>query len=232
MKLNKFKEIEYSNVSYAYPESKVEVLKKINIKIKLGEIVGILGESGSGKSTLIDIIMGLLKPIAGKILVDGRQITNSDYRIFTSELAAYMPQNQFILDDYLWRNITLVEEYVSVNSLLLESSIRESYLSKFISTLPNGIESIIGEKGGRISGGQAQRIALARAFYHDREIIVMDEPTSALDANTATEIMNQIIQYKGIKTIVLISHSIDLMKICDRLYTINEGFLKEFEYVE
>jgi len=181
-------------------------------------LVGIKGETGSGKSTIIKLIMGLLQPLSGKILLDGEELDISKNNI--KDKISYVPQNFYILDDTILENITFSEEISKLDQKKIESSIKLSLLDEVVSSLPKGINTIVGATGKLLSGGQAQRLAIARALYQDREILILDEATNALDSNKEKLIIQNILNLKKTKTVIIISHNSDILKVCDQILEI------------
>ena len=155
-------------------------LDNLNFEIRKNEIVGIIGTTGSGKSTLIKIIMGLIQPDGGQIIIDNKELKN--YKINGKKIG-YVPQNFYILDDTILENITFGEKKEINDFKKIEKVLKQTSLDKFINSLPNKLETIVGSNAKKISGGQAQRIALARALYRDPEILILDEATSSLCKN-------------------------------------------------
>lgn len=219
----KFKQICFENVSFRYPEADKEILSHINLTIHAGDCIGLVGKSGAGKTTLIDILLGLYQPTSGSIKIDGKGMdaNESGWR----KMTAYIPQNFFLLDDSLLCNITLQSDEKLIDKEKLKKVIKETSLEEVIQSLPQGIDTIIGEHGVKLSGGQRQRIALARAFYHDRELIIMDEATSALDSDTEAQIVETIVKMKGLKTLIVIAHGSSTLQACDKIYEVNNGSL-------
>lgn len=225
-----FHEVVLQNICFAYPSSKQFVLQGINLHIKKGEAVGFIGRSGSGKTTLINILLGFLEPQQGSILVDGEPIANK--RAWLNNFA-YIPQDIFLMDDTLKNNIALGVATDDIDMEQLELAIDMAQLQEVVQMLPNGCDTLLGEKGIRLSGGQRQRVALARTFYHDREIIVMDEATSSLDNETEHEIINTIRRLQGIKTLIVIAHRLTTVKHCNKLVRIdNNRVMKVGSYQE
>ena len=220
-----FKEIILKGVSYSYPNSNENSLNDISIKIEKGDYLGFVGPSGAGKTTLIDVLLGLLRPSKGTIEFNGKDI-QSDLQSWRAFIA-YLPQEIFLIDDSIEQNILLGEEVIDGTKNKLKDSISSSMLDKFISTLPEKMETRLGDRGVRLSGGQRQRVALARAFFHEREILVLDESTSSLDAKTEDEIIQQLLSIKGQRTIISISHRIRTLKNCDRIYRLENGKISE-----
>ena len=220
-KVPKFKELIVSNVSFKYANANVNALTNVNLSIKQGELIGIMGESGSGKTTLIDLILGLISQKSGDIEFNAMSIKNNlqEWR----SCIAYLPQQPLLIDDSIKNNIAL--GYKKIDKERLLNPIQKSKLNKLIRALPNGVESLVGENGAKISGGQRQRIALARAFYNNKQVIILDEPTSALDGKTAGDIFKELNQLKKNITIIVITHSDISLRYFDRIYQLNNGNL-------
>ena len=216
-----FESIELRDVSYAYPSRKLKVIDGLSIKIKKGDSVGIIGPSGSGKTTLLDILLGLIEVDKGSVLFNGKDLNKYDHE--WKSHVAYIPQNIFIIDNTIARNIALGEPDDLIDYTRLDNSINQSRLAELINQMPEGVNTLLGEDGIQLSGGQRQRIALARAFYHNRDILVMDEATSALDNETELEIVNEIKLLKGNKTLIVIAHRLSTVKHCDYIYRIDKG---------
>ena len=220
-----FKEIILKGVTYSYPNSSENSLNDISLKIERGDYLGFVGPSGAGKTTLIDVLLGLLRPSKGTIEFNGKDI-QSDLQSWRAFIA-YLPQEIFLIDDSIEQNILLGEEIIDGTKNKLKDSISSSMLDKFISTLPEKMDTRLGDRGVRLSGGQRQRVALARALFHEREILVLDESTSSLDAKTEDEIIQQLLSIKGQRTIISISHRIGTLKNCDRIYRLENGKISE-----
>ncbi len=214
-------EIEFSYVSYAYPESNKSFIKKLNFRIKKYECVGIKGKSGSGKSTLVDLMLGIILPDSGSILVDGENVNNC-MQSWQGKVG-FVPQSIYLLDDTIKNNIIFGDK--NIDEELLLKSVRDSNLEDFINSLDMGLEESVGERGVRLSGGQRQRIGIARALYQNPELIILDEATSALDAITEQEIANTIKSLKGVKTIIIIAHRLNTLDVCDRVLQMDDGNL-------
>ena len=216
-----FNKLSLNNISYKYPSEDKYALKDVSLDINMGDSIGIIGASGSGKSTLIDTILGFLKPQEGEIIFDGKKLEENidEWR----GNIAYIPQSILILDDTIKNNIALgvPEDQIDINQL--NNAIRMAKLSETIAELKDGVDTILGEDGIRFSGGQRQRISLARAFYHNRNVIVMDEATSALDTETEREIVNEIKFLKGKVTTVVIAHRLSTVEHCDKIYKMESG---------
>ncbi len=218
---NGFNVLSLKDVEFAYPGDLSPTLSNINLKIKKGSSVGVIGTSGAGKTTLVDVILGLLKPQNGNILFD-HTLVDDDSCDLRSEFA-YLPQDVFIIDDTLRNNIALGIPSWEIDDERLINALRKSRLEELVDKLPDGLNSIVGERGMRLSGGQRQRIAIARAIYHNKKILVMDESTSALDDQTEKEVVDEISQLKGSITLIVIAHRLTTLKHCDIIYEIDNG---------
>lgn len=223
----KFKNsLKLNGLSFKYPKRDNYILKDINLLIKKGEMIGIIGGSGSGKSTLIDIILGLHKPLGGEIVLDGKKVKNLIENNWTKNIG-YVPQRIFLIDDTIRNNIALGIHENDIDDLKIKHAIKASQLNEFIDSLPNGIDTYVGDKGIQISGGQNQRIAIARAIYNDSEILILDEATSSLDNLTEKEFIKSIEFFKYKKTIIIISHRSSSLVYCDKVFEMKEGKLLE-----
>ena len=214
-------EINLKNVSFSYPIRKEFSLSKISMNIKKGEFVGVIGKTGSGKSTLINLLIGLLKPTEGKVEVDEFNINESLKEWYKK--IGYVPQSVYLIDDTIRKNIAfgLLEENIDNN--LVKQAVEKANLNEFLNSLPNGLETIVGEKGINISGGQQQRIGIARALYRDPEILILDEATSSLDQLTEKKIIESIELLKGKKTLIVITHRLYTVESCDKIFFIDKG---------
>ena len=216
-----FQVLKLDRVSFTYPQSEFKALNEISLEINAGESIGLIGPSGSGKTTLVDMLLGLLEPQQGNIQYNGEGV-KTVLQQWRSQ-AAYIPQQVFLIDDTLRHNVAFGIDNDEIDNDRLQESLRQSKLIKVVEQLPQGVETILGENGVRLSGGQRQRVALARAFYHGRDILVMDEATSALDDQTEQEIVKEIDQLKGKKTMIVIAHRLTTLKHCDRIYKLENG---------
>ena len=215
--------IEFKNITFGFVEEQ-SVLENINLKIKKGQTIGFIGESGSGKSTLVDMIIGLHEPISGEILIDGI----NDFQISQSwrNNIGYVSQTIYLIDDSIVKNIALGIPENEINFNKVNEVLKQVQLEKFINNLELGVKTKVGERGVQLSGGQRQRIGIARALYHDPNILILDEATSALDSETEKEVMESIKNLKGDKTIIMIAHRISTLVDCDEIYKIqNKGIL-------
>lgn len=221
-----FEKISFNNVSFKYPNSGFEILKKLNFEIYKNDCLAIIGPSGSGKTTLIDLFLGLLQPTTGKIYINNKE---SDKENTLSSLSAYLPQDCLIIEDTIKKNVSLEMDDKKINLNLINQSLENANLIKFIQSLPNGLNTKLGENSFRLSGGQKQRIAIARNFYLKKEIIVMDEATSSLDDENENRVIDSLNNLRGKKTIILITHKLKLLKNFNRIFSLNEGCLTEIK---
>jgi len=217
-----FEELIIDNLTFKYQdENSPTILSHLNLRICSGETIGIIGESGSGKSTLVDLILGLLIPSNGTISVNGQPIYD-DLNTWQSRLG-YLPQSVFIYEDTLAANIAIGIPNSSINSKQLQKAIRGARLDKFVSDLPLGTQAVIGESGTRISGGQRQRLGIARILYLNSEIMLLDEPTISLDEETSTIFWETLLSQHHDETIIVVSHDSNIIERCDRVYRIGNG---------
>jgi len=224
-KNSNFSNFKLSSIQYKYPSSKDFAIDEISFSIKKGEIIGIIGKSGSGKTTLIDVILGLLKPSKGEIILNDKVISSSMRE--WQDMVAYIPQQVFVTDNTLKNNIALGEEPSNISQARIDDSILRSKLKSVVEKLPNNENTRLGENGISLSGGQKQRVSLARAIYHNREVLVMDEATSALDDETEKEVISEIKRLKGDITMIVIAHRYNTLKYCDRIYRLDNGRIVE-----
>lgn len=215
------KKINFVNVSFNY--SKKNILQNVNFEIKKNSFIGLIGETGSGKSTLCNLLLGLYKPISGQILSDDENIFKNPRSY--QNLIGYVPQNIFLLDDTIKNNIAFGIDEKDISEKNIIETIKYSSLENFVSKLPNKINQIVGERGVKISGGEKQRIGIARALYRNPKLLVLDEPTSALDGDTEKKIINEIESFKNDKTIFLITHKMENLKNADHIFKIENNKL-------
>tara|TARA_B100000767_G_scaffold250674_1_gene253079 strand:+ start:7524 stop:9305 length:1782 start_codon:yes stop_codon:yes gene_type:complete len=224
-----FQSLTLKDVAFTYTGANKKTLESINLSIQSGDFIGLIGPSGSGKTTLVDVLMGLFRIDSGSIYFNGKDI-HENINMWRRRVA-YLPQNVFLTDDTIKNNIALGAKANAINDSRLNIAIKSSRLDDLVSSLPNGIDTEIGEKGVRISGGQRQRIALARAFYFDRDFLILDESTSSLDEKIEKEIVSEINNLKGTKTLLVIAHRISTLEKCDKIFELNNGcVVKEHTY--
>jgi ABC-type multidrug transport system fused ATPase/permease subunit len=214
------KEIDLKDITFAYPDSDVKIFDKANMTIKKGQSVGIMGPSGAGKSTIVDILLGLLHVQSGEILCDGSNIF-SNYDSWLAQIG-YIPQSIYLVDESIRENIAFGIDEDQINDDRIWEVMEEAQLADFVKSLPEGLDTKIGDRGVRLSGGQRQRIGIARALYHDPEILVFDEATSALDNETEAAVMEAINSFQGRKTMVIIAHRLNTIEKCDVIYEVKD----------
>lgn len=212
------------NLSYKYPDSPNLILQDLFLEIKKGQLIAVVGPSGVGKSTLVDLLLGLMKPTHGTIQVDGIDISLSPET--WHQVIGYVPQEVNMLDSSFATNITMDFSENSINTDKAIQSLKKAGLWDFISSLKSGINSSIGEKGGLISGGQRQRLGIARALYQNAQLLILDEPTSSLDHKTSIELMHTLKELTPSTTILIITHNKDLLNFCDQAYELLNGSLR------
>ncbi|MDO4293866.1 MAG: ABC transporter ATP-binding protein [Eubacteriales bacterium] len=215
------REIRMENVRYVYPESDKVILDQAQMLVPVGKSVGVMGPSGAGKSTAIDVLMGLLRVQSGKILCDSRDIFEN-YPSWLSHIG-YIPQNIYLTDDSIRENIAFGVAREDIDNERVWQVLEEAQLKDFVKTLPGMLEMEIGDRGVRLSGGQRQRLGIARALYHNPDILVFDEATSALDTDTETAIMEAIESFHGKKTLIIIAHRLRTIANCDIIYKVDGG---------
>ena len=225
-------EIVFKNVSYRYPQGNVQAVRNINLNIPKGAVVGLVGPSGAGKTTLVDILLGLLKPQEGKVLADKQDIF-ADVRRWRKNVG-YIPQFIHLNDDTIRRNIAFGLPDDEIDEALVWEAINASQLEEFVRELPKGLDTVVGERGTRLSGGQRRRIGIARALYGNPPVLIMDEATSALDNITEKYVIDALDKLRGDRTIIIIAHRLTTVRNCDVVYLMNEGRILEqgsYEYL-
>ncbi len=223
-------QIKFSNISFKYNNSTNLILNKINIEIKKGDRVGIIGSTGSGKSTFTDILMGLLKPISGEIIVDGVNLYNQNdpLQIFKWRLAiSHVPQNIYLSDSSFAENIAFGIPLNKIDFLRVENAANRARIDNFIRGTSNKFMTKVGENGIKLSGGERQRIGIARALYHNSKVIVFDEATSALDDKTESEVISSLNQLDKDLTIIIIAHRLSTLKVCNRVLKFEGSIIEE-----
>lgn len=215
------KEIRLSNITFAYPNTDKKIFDDANMIIPVGKSVGVMGPSGSGKTTIIDILLGLLKVQSGTVTSDGTDIFEN-YEGWLSHVG-YIPQTIYMLDASIKENIAFGVEEDKIDEDRVWQVLEQAQMKEFVMEQPEGLNSQIGERGVRISGGQRQRLGIARALYHDPELLIFDEATSALDNDTETAIMEAVDKLHGQKTLVIIAHRLRTIENCDIIYEVKEG---------
>ena len=216
------------NISWHYNNSEQNILEDVSIEIKKGEAIAFVGASGSGKTTMADVILGLLHPQQGRVIIEGENILEIPEK--WSRMIGYVPQDAFLIDDTIRNNVAFGVASEEIDDVKVWRALERAQLKDFVSDLDNGLETYIGERGVRFSGGQCQRIAIARALYYDPDILVLDEATSALDTETETAVMEAIETLQGEKTLIIIAHRLTTIKNCDTIYRVNGGKVEQCEY--
>ncbi len=220
------KSIELKNISYSYPNSERKALKDLNILIPSNSTIGLVGATGSGKTTTVDIILGLLEAQNGNLEIDGKIINKQNSRSWQRSIG-YVPQQIYLSDDTISANIAFGVNSNEINQEAVERASKISNSYEFIKKeLPNQFQTKIGERGVKLSGGQRQRIGIARAIYHNPQVLILDEATSALDNLTEKAVMNSINNLKKNMTIIIIAHRLSTVEKCDKIFFLEKGKLK------
>ncbi len=227
------KSVNFKGINYQYPGSDEGGLKDLTFEIGRGQTVGVVGTTGAGKTTLVDVFLGLLPTTSGRIVIDGEDLTPERIRKWQASVG-YVPQEVFLVDASIKENIALGIPKDEIDDAAVRKAATSAQLLEFIETqMPEGFDTHVGERGVRISGGQRQRVGIARALYHNPEILVFDEATSALDNATERELMKEINALSGDKTIIMIAHRISTLKDCDYVLVLEKGRLaKKVTYDE
>jgi ATP-binding cassette, subfamily B, bacterial PglK len=217
------KSINLEKVYFRYPNQDDYSIKDVSLTIPIGNSVAFVGTSGAGKTTIVDIILGLLEPEKGLVFIDGKEL-NELLPIWKSKIG-YIPQSIYLSDETIRKNVAFGIDDNDIDELAVQKAIKDAQLEDFVDSLPEGLDTIVGERGVRLSGGQRQRIGIARALYHNPEIIFLDEATSALDYDTEKEIMKAIDGLKGEKTLIIIAHRLSTIENCDMVFKVDKGKL-------
>lgn len=222
--------LEIKNVTYAYPDGDVNVIENANFTIKRGTTVAFVGASGAGKSTMVDILLGLLSPQYGRIYADGMNVYKN-LPTWQKEIG-YIPQAIYLSDDTIRNNVAFGVEEQEIDEQAVIHALQQAQLYDFVESLPDGLDTYVGDRGVRLSGGQRQRIGIARALYHNPEVLVLDEATSALDNDTETAVMDAIEKLQGHKTILIIAHRLTTIRNADVIYEVGSGKVERKEKQE
>ncbi len=217
--------IEVQGVTYCYPNTKEAVIDGAAIRMEKGKTVAFIGSTGSGKTTMVDIILGLLSPQKGRVMADYINVHEKP-KTFHAQVG-YIPQVIYLSDDTIRNNIAFGVREDEIDEEAVLAAMKKAQLAEFIESLPLGLDTIVGDRGVRLSGGQRQRIGIARALYHDPEILVLDEATSALDNETESAVMEAIENLQGMKTMIIIAHRLTTIRNVDRIYEVEKGRIVE-----
>ncbi|WP_078428903.1 ABC transporter ATP-binding protein [Alkalihalobacterium alkalinitrilicum] len=221
------KSIQLVNVSFRYPNQNEYSVNDVSLSVPIGHSVAFIGESGAGKTTIVDIILGLYEPEKGKVFVDNKPLNS--YGELWKRKIGYIPQNIFLTDDTIRGNVAFGINMESIDDEQVWDALEQAHLKEFVLSLPDQLDTHVGERGVRLSGGQRQRIGIARALYHNPEILFMDEATSALDNETEKEIMKAIDGLKGEKTLIIIAHRLSTIENCNTVFKMSKGRLVSIE---
>ena len=212
------------NISFKYSDTDPFIVRNINLNIKNGTTIGLIGESGIGKTTLINIILGLMRPTSGSVCIDGVDIFEN-IKNWQSQIG-YVPQNIYLSDDTIKKNIAFALPEEKIDNIAVSKAVTNAKLDSLVNNLSNGLNTNIGEFGDRISGGQRQRIAIARALYTDPKVFILDECTNSLDLKTEKQIVDEVNSLKGKKTIIMIAHRLSTLENCDHIYKVDKEGLE------
>lgn len=224
------KALEIKNITWKYRNAQKPVLQGLSLTINRGESVAFIGSSGAGKTTLADVIMGLLRPQAGTVEMDGIDINSMPHE--WAHIIGYIPQSVFLIDDTIRANVAFGLPDKLVSDERVWSALEKAQLLDFVEKLPSGLDTIVGERGLKFSGGQRQRIAIARALYENPDILVLDEATSALDNETETAVMESIDALQGSITMIIVAHRLTTIRNCDHIFEIKDGVAFERDKAE
>lgn len=217
--------IQLSHISFHYPDSDKNIFTDAHMEVPRGKSVGIIGASGAGKSTIVDVLLGLLHAQEGEITCDGVNIFKN-YESWLAQIG-YIPQAIYLIDESIRDNIAFGIDEDKIDDKRIWEVLEEAQLKEFVEELPEGLDTTIGDRGVRLSGGQRQRIGIARALYHDPEILVFDEATSALDNDTEAAVMEAVNSFHGRKTMIIIAHRLNTIEKCDIIYKVENEKLVE-----
>ena len=216
------KSIQFKNISYSYPNTNTKAINGLNMEIKYGDCIGIVGRSGSGKTTLLDIFLGLIKPLSGKMMVDGVEINSLNVREW-QKIIGYVPQDIFLTNGTFLENISFNQDEEEIDIERAINAAKLANLDNLIESKDDTFRHVVGERGVKLSGGQKQRIGLARAFYRNPNILAFDEATSALDSETEKNVMESLKKISNNKTMLIIAHRISTVKDCDHIILMEKG---------
>lgn len=223
-KLSFTESLEFRDLCFSFDGSH-QTLKRISFRHRRGQSLGLVGASGAGKSTLADIVLGLLAPLSGQMLVDGKPLARDQVPGWQKNLG-YVPQQIFLADDSLRGNVAFGIAVADIDESKVQKAITLARLDELVRSLPQGLDTRVGEKGIQLSGGQRQRVGIARALYHDPEVLILDEATSALDTVTEAQFSEAVKALNGQKTLLIIAHRLSTVRDCDSILLLDQGELK------
>ncbi len=209
------------HLSYRYPSMPQRAIEDVSLEIPRGHWIGLIGPTGAGKTTLVDLMLGLFVPTAGRILVDGYDL--QDHVVAWQRNIGYVPQDVYLMDDTVRRNVAFGLPDHEIDDDLVWRALRAAEVDNLVRSLPGGLDAIVGERGDRLSGGERQRLGIARALYHDPQVLVVDEGTANLDNETEAEIVRTLAGLRGEKTIIVVAHRLPLVRNCDCVYLLEHG---------
>ena len=226
-KYDNIKTLSLKNISFHYDDNQKKAIEDLSFEIKKNSLNFIIGPSGSGKTTIVDLILGLLKPIKGKIFIGNEQLTLENSNLWHQNLG-YVGQNIFLFDDSIKNNICFTgNDNKEIDDLRLRKALKDSCVENFLTDLPNGINTVVGQGGTKLSGGQKQRVALARAFYQNKDVLILDEATSSLDGHIEKLIINKLKDFSNKKIIILITHNVKLCSEADNIFILEKGKISD-----
>jgi ABC-type bacteriocin/lantibiotic exporter with double-glycine peptidase domain len=221
-------QIVLNKLHYHYPGTETPAIKRVSLTIEKGDTIGIIGTSGAGKSTLIDLFLGLVVPSSGSIKVDGFDIIDN-VRGWQRNLG-YVPQQIYLTDDTLRRNIAFGLQDSEISEVDVRRTLEQAQLLDFVKSIPDGLDTRVGERGVRLSGGQLQRVGIARALYTNPSILVLDEASSALDVKTEETLMESVNALAEFITLIIVTHRHSTLQNCNRVYTIEKGEIVDISH--
>jgi ABC-type multidrug transport system fused ATPase/permease subunit len=220
--------IELRSLSFKHSGSQFNTFTNLNLVIPKGKSIGIIGKTGEGKSTIIDLLLGLLSPSDGQVLVDDIDISEN-VKSWQS-IIGYVPQNIFLTDDTIRNNIAFGIDEDLIDDNALENAIKLAQIEELVASQPDGLSTFVGERGVRLSGGEKQRIGIARALYNNPQVIVLDEATSSLDIKTEADVMKSVDYLSEMKTVIIVAHRLSTIQKCDKVYRLKSSTLVDITH--
>lgn len=216
--------IELDGVSFGYPDATAPAVDGVSLTIEKGTTVALAGPSGAGKTTVVDMVLGLLEPAAGRVLVDGTDLYR--HRAAWRRRIGYIPQSEYLADDTIRRNVAFGVPDAEIDPEAVWAALESASLARFVRNLDHGLDTRVGERGGRLSGGQRQRLVIARALYHDPPVLVLDEATSSLDSRTERRVADAVAALPEDKTVLIVAHRLTTIRDCDVIHVLEQGRLR------